>query len=70
MAIDVTKLPAPGKSGGGFAPADSDSDEDAYGNDEDKAAEVSQCQDILDAIKSGDAEAFCDKLKDFLATQG
>jgi hypothetical protein len=66
--IDVTKLPPPGASGRGLPPAKGEPDGDEYGNDEDRAAEVSQCQDVLDAIKGGDAEAACDALKRFIET--
>lgn len=67
MAIDITKLPAPGKSGGGVAPAEPDGDE--YGNDEDRAAEVSACQEFMDAAGiKGDADAVCDALKRFIQT--
>lgn len=69
MAIDVSKLPAPGSLGRGAPPA-AEPDGDEYGNDDDRAAEVSQCQQIMDAagIKGGDAEAFCDALKAFITT--
>lgn len=68
--IDISKLPAPGKLGRGAAPAPAEPDGDEYGNDEDRAAEVSQCQEILDAagIKGADADAFCDALKRFITT--
>lgn len=67
MAVDVSKLPPPGKIGRGL-PAPGEPDGDEYGNDDDRAAEVSQCQDVLDAIKAGDAEQLCEAMKAFLAT--
>ena len=66
------KVPAPGKLGkAGPLP---EADDEEIGNpeeaDEDKAAAISQMQDVIDAVKKGDAEAACDAMDRYLVTAG
>ncbi len=70
MAIGVLiakKAPPPGQSKGYAGKDDMEPDPgDPNEEDEDKAARVSQMQDVIDAFKRGDAEAACEALDGYL----
>lgn len=64
----ASSIPPPDKLKGGGKPAGTEAPSEEA--DEDKAARVSAGQAVMDAMKDGDAEAFCNALDDYLDTAG
>lgn len=65
---DISDIPPPDKLPKGGAPMGTETP--AEEDDEAKAARVSAGQAVMDAMKDGDAEAFCNALDDYLDIVG
>ena len=64
MEADISDIPPPDKLGKGGKPMGTETPSEE--SEEDKAARVSAGQAVMDALKSDDAEAFCNALDDYL----